>query len=342
MKLMLSRSLFATAVLMLPGTAFSAQNQYVLDDGTTNSALGYSIPQDLCWMQWYAAVGGTDTINAVQASVPSSTPEGTAITFCVWEDPTDDGDPSDLVLRSSTTGTVHHAGTDVFVNYPLPQPAVVHGIFFVGAYLTEDGTMSPAALDYSTNPHVAYFSFNSPGMFDPVNINNNFPPTHIETLGAGIHGVFMLRATGNGNTPVTYCTAKDNSIGCVPAIGFLGTPSASAGSGFFVQATGVLNRKSGFLIYGTTGRQAARFFGGTLCVETPLHRTPAQSSGGSAAGIDCTGVYSFDFNARIASAIDPLLVPGTTVDAQYYSRDPGFAVPNNIGLTDAIEFTILP
>jgi hypothetical protein len=109
-----------------------------------------------------------------------------------------------------------------------------------------------------------------------------------------------------------------------------------------VQATGVLNRKSGFLIYGTTGRQAARFFGGTLCVETPLHRTPAQSSGGSAGGNDCTGVYSFDFNARIASGIDPLLVSGTTVDAQYYSRDPGFSVPNNIALTDALEFTILP
>ena len=150
----------------------------------------------------------------------------------------------------------------------------------------------------------------------------------------------MLRATGSGSTPSIYCTAKSNSVGCVPEIDFLGTPSASAGSGFFLQATGVLNRKSGFLIYGTTGRQAARFFGGTLCVETPLHRTIAQSSGGSATGNDCTGVYSFDFNARIASGIDPLLGVGTTVNAQYYSRDPGFAPPNNVGLTDAIEFTI--
>ena len=107
-------------------------------------------------------------------------------------------------------------------------------------------------------------------------------------------------------------------------------------------ATNVLGQKTGMVIYGTSGRTAVPFGGGTLCVAAPLRRTPAQNSGGSASGADCTGQYAFDFNAWIAIGFDPALVPGAVVDAQYWSRDPGFAPPDNIGLTDALEFAIAP
>jgi len=40
------------------------------------------------------------------------------------------------------------------------------------------------------------------------------------------------------------------------------------------------------------------------------------NSGGSTSGADCTGTYSFDFNAHIASAVDPSLVAGAEVFAQ--------------------------
>ena len=36
------------------------------------------------------------------------------------------------------------------------------------------------------------------------------------------------------------------------------------------------------------------------------------------------------------------LTAGTAVFGQFWSRDPGFAAPNNIGLTDAILFNIAP
>jgi hypothetical protein len=51
---------------------------------------------------------------------------------------------------------------------------------------------------------------------------------------------------------------------------------------------------------------------------------------------------SFDFNLWTASGVDSALQPGVRVDAQFYSRDAGFAPPNNVGLTGAIEFTIGP
>ena len=161
----------------------------------------------------------------------------------------------------------------------------------------------------------------------------------------------VAAADSGGNTlgiwtsqcgPATYCAAKTNSQGCTPEIGFLGLPSASSGSGFLVTAANVLNQKSGMLLYTTNGRDAIPFGGGTLCIAPPLRRTSPQPSGGSATGDDCTGAYAFDFNVRIASGIDPQLVPGAVVDAQYWSRDPGFPAPDNVGLTDALEFTIAP
>lgn len=138
----------------------------------------------------------------------------------------------------------------------------------------------------------------------------------------------------------TYCTSQPSAIGCVGAISDLGTPSATFGSGYYIQASNMRNAKSGLMFYGTTGRDAAPFGGGTMCVASPRIRTPLQISGGSPFGDDCTGSYSFDFNAYIATNPNPALVVGATVDAQYWSRDPG-SPPSNTNLTDALEFTIL-
>jgi len=139
--------------------------------------------------------------------------------------------------------------------------------------------------------------------------------------------------------PADFCTPKLNSEGCLPAIGFVGTPSASSATPCLITATQVLNNKTGFLIYGYTPASTP-FQGGTLCFSGTLKRTPAQNSGGNAPPNDCSGSYSFDFNARIASGIDPNLVVGRNIVAQYYSRDP--AASFGVGLTNALAFTICP
>ena len=140
-----------------------------------------------------------------------------------------------------------------------------------------------------------------------------------------------------GGGPTVYCTAKVNSAGCTPAIAFSGTPSASTGSGFTISASNELDSKFGLLFYGKTGPNSAPFQGGILCAQPPLVRTAIQSSGGSP---PCGGAFSLDFNAYIAGGADPALIAGQQVNAQYWSRDPGFAPPDNTNLTDAVEFTI--
>jgi len=143
-----------------------------------------------------------------------------------------------------------------------------------------------------------------------------------------------------------YCTAKVNSLGCTPAIASTGVSSASAGSGFTISATNIINNKNGLLFYGTTGQSSLPFQGGTLCVKSQIKRTPSVNSGGNPPPNDCSGVFSIDFNLFTAGGIPggtpapALSVPGTVVDCQWWGRDPGFPAPNNTTLSDALEFTV--
>ncbi len=133
----------------------------------------------------------------------------------------------------------------------------------------------------------------------------------------------------------TYCTAKTTSSGCVPAIGWSGATSLSAGA-FDFHATSLQPGKSGLFFYGAHGPSTA-FQGGTLCITTPLTRTPLTYSGGAA---NCSGSASLDFSSWIASGADPRLVAGSRWAAQYWSRDPQASFFTN--LTDTLVFTLLP
>ncbi len=139
-----------------------------------------------------------------------------------------------------------------------------------------------------------------------------------------------------------YCTAKVNSQGCLPTITSVGTPSATAGAGSFLINSGLqLNQLNGLLFYGTLPI-GSPFQGGFLCVGGATLRTPGQFSGGSPSGVDCSGSFSIDMGAYIASGVDPKLSCGAIIYTQYWGRDPGFGPPNNISLTRGLKFQIGP
>jgi hypothetical protein len=137
----------------------------------------------------------------------------------------------------------------------------------------------------------------------------------------------------------TYCTGKVNSLGCTPAIGSSGNSSASAATQFLITCSSQINQKVGLLFYAHTPA-AGPFQGGFLCVGTPKRRSAPLNSGGSVSGSDCTGTFSYDFNARIQSGADPTLVSGAEVFCQYWSRDP--ASPSTTGLSNALSFLVNP
>ncbi|MBL8803165.1 MAG: FG-GAP repeat protein [Planctomycetes bacterium] len=153
------------------------------------------------------------------------------------------------------------------------------------------------------------------------------------TDAGSVHVVTTVRA------PTVYCRAEQNSLGCTPQTTAVGIPSATSSLPFTIAASNLLNQKSGLLFYGFRPQQSA-FQGGYSCIKPPTVRTSVQSSGGNVSLADCSGAFAYDFNARIQSGADALLVAGAQVFAQHWSRDPADASTTN--LTDAVAFYVQP
>lgn len=71
------------------------------------------------------------------------------------------------------------------------------------------------------------------------------------------------------------------------------------------------------------------------CVKPPLERLLPPNAGGSGT---CAGIFDYDFNAWIATGVDPALVGGATVDGQFWFRDP--SSPSTTGLSGGVEFVL--
>lgn len=136
-----------------------------------------------------------------------------------------------------------------------------------------------------------------------------------------------------------YCTAKLNSQGCTPAVSSSGVASLSIADNFHARASSLLNQKNGLLFW-SLAPASIPFQGAILCVQPPHHRTGVFNSGGSPSGSDCTGTFDFHFSHAYVQSEG--LVAGTQVHAQFWSRDPGFAPPQDFNLTDALAFQVVP
>lgn len=140
-------------------------------------------------------------------------------------------------------------------------------------------------------------------------------------------------------TPKTYCIGKPNSLGCTPFVTFAGVPDVNSSLPFTITGNNFINHRIGLLFYSRMP-SAVPFQGGTKCAANPVVRTPTQDSGGSASGTDCSGSYSFDFNAWMALGLDPGLTAGLDIYAQFWSRDP--ASNSTTSLSNALRFVLHP
>jgi Tol biopolymer transport system component len=143
------------------------------------------------------------------------------------------------------------------------------------------------------------------------------------------------------DVPTAYCTAKVNSQGCTPSFTVVGSPSASSGQPFLIQTSQVINQVNGLLFYGY-GPAAIPFQEAYFCVKSPIRRTTVIHSGGNPPPDDCSGLFTFDFNAWIQSSGDPMLGPGGLVFAQVWYRDLQYPVGERTGLSAGLEFVVGP
>lgn len=140
-------------------------------------------------------------------------------------------------------------------------------------------------------------------------------------------------------SPYYYGRATTSSTGCVAEISASGDASPSSGLPFRIEALQVPNERSGMLLW-SSAPDAIPFGVGALALHAPIHRTPLQSSGGNSGSVDCSGSYSFDFNAGVLAPGSSGLRIGACGFAQYWFRDP--ALPGSVCLTGGVRFRILP
>ncbi len=226
---------------------------------------------------------------------------------------------------------------------------------------------TPVATSYTGN-YFAHATVTNPGS-TPIIVSNGGADIHLSerVIGAGVLLIGGM-TTDNFHSPqpdahnllsniishiasftsvTTYCTAKINSQGCTPSIGFLGASSMSSGSGFVIRTVQVLNNKPGLYLYSDAGRVAVPFFGGLRCLNSPVRRSVPMNSGGNAPPNDCSGVYAMDWNTFSVGGLGGtpqayLLSPGHVVQVQAWGRDNGFPAGFNATLSDALEYAVGP
>jgi len=227
-------------------------------------------------------------------------------------------------------------------------PIAVHGLGADDLVIALDFTDGAAA------QHSFFFGGNTAGESSPTYVSSTLCGVHtpVSLVSMGFQAsqmIFDFCGSATGPAINTYCTAKTTSNACVPSIACVpgDTPSATNAGPFRINAASMINNKNCLLFYGLGGRDAAPFQGGLLCVKTPIKRAPGTNTLGNPPPTDCSGAPVFDMNAFAAGlggGVPPaaLSVPGTTVDCQWWGRDPGFASPNNTQLSNGLEFVIGP
>jgi hypothetical protein len=341
----------------------SPLTMYMYDDGTTENALNMKNGGQIAWLHRFDAVGGMDVITSVSvvygtahAGGPHSPPAGSPTNVAVWDDTDDDGDPTTaLVLVTTKATTIMTPDTDTFEK-TVVTPASVSGVFFVGAYTNNAVGQFPAGIDFdvvASGGRAWISGSNLVNGFVPGNINH---PNHVgvfEMDDLGFPSVWLLRAEGIGK-PTTFCTAKPGLLCGLPAISAAGIPSATAASGFVVQALPARACRQGVLIYNSSMVAGVAFQGGTLCVNPMGIRRASPIDSGGSGGLNCDGVFAIDMNAfrsflHVSMGCAPLpgqtnpaaflSTPGTDAFAQIWGRD---TQATGSFLSNAVGWTIGP
>jgi hypothetical protein len=373
-----------------PGPARSTSGSYLAgtyahDDGSSETAVGITCGAATCndpdatlvWAQYFDTLSAAglyaDTITHYAVAFghppgPSAPPAGSSYELLIYDDPNDDGDPTDLTSDDLVLwgdNAVTSPDTDTLEPTEI-VPVVVHRGFFLVCAMKH--TMStnppsgngqyPAALDRSqASLGRAWVAGSIPAAnwspFEPQSLQVQWA----ELDSIGLSGVWRLQAFGSGTAPSTFCTAK-NGLACgTPAISSVGEPDITSTSGFVVRAGPARSCKTGLLLYNLTQAQfPLAFSGGTLCIDPMgIRRAGPVNSEGTPVPGHCDGEFQIDMNAFARSAwtvpdcagfpagipqsapASYLSTPGVQVNVQFWGRD---TLATGSFLSDGLQYTV--
>jgi hypothetical protein len=171
---------------------------YAYDDGSTEGSNFFVAGGEICRMHGFETYGAADVIRTISvawgsAMYPGYCPgNGTPSTVFIWDDPNDDGDPSDCIFLALKDTVVQNVDTDILTKITLDSPVPVEGFFFIGCVLDYPPGSTVIGMDFSS-PYMgnAWMGGNPGGVFDYLNLGNNYLT---EMHSVGFPGHFLLRA----------------------------------------------------------------------------------------------------------------------------------------------------
>jgi hypothetical protein len=172
-----------------------------LDDGSTETTAGYAPSGGIVWMQRFGTPGEVSTVHSISTAFGSllnpgfSVPNGTAAKIAIWDDPDDDGDPSNALLLAQKDIVVSAVDTDELVANRLDLPISVGGYYFIGVGVANGLNQYPAPFDIHAcaaagRAWVFGDASGAPNYANPA--ANDTPPSPVE-VAFGLSGAWLLR-----------------------------------------------------------------------------------------------------------------------------------------------------
>ncbi|MBK7875355.1 MAG: hypothetical protein IPJ77_06335 [Planctomycetes bacterium] len=344
------------------------------DDGSSETLQGWIANISVCALQREGGIGQTTLVSSISvawgapfAPAANNPANGGTATVAIWDDPNDDGDPTDAVLVQQQTATIAFTGTDTLELTPLSPPVAMTGVFFIGAVYTTPATTglnnAPFPRDndscgYATRR--SWLCLNQATTFDLTNLGaNSVPPVRMELSGLDaftLRGNFLLRAdcqlpnpgnsfcAGDGLDPnvTTPCPCGNTGgpgRGCANSVNPQGALLVATGSplpdtmqlqGSGMPATVSCIYLQGNALSDTVFGDGVRCTGGTL-----LRLRTRANVGGASAFPDSTDTISLSVRGGV--------VPGSGVVRQYqtyYRNSAGlFCPPETFNVTNGWQVT---
>ncbi len=336
-----------------------------IDDGTTENSVGLTAGGAIGWLVGFGTPAQNTTISSV--STCYGTPlfpnpmTATTVTVAVWDDPNDDGDPTDCVLLGMATATVSagSVNTDVFQTVNLTSPVTANGIFFVGATVTTPAGQYAAPLDQSggsaCSAGLEWIFGDGSGTANLTTLSANALPPTLNS-GVGLPGNWLLRvgcATSPGisfcpgDGSGTACPCGNNAVagtgtGCLSSLGVGGLLAATGGASVAndtVSLNGSQMPATGSCLYfqGTTqlaGGAGAAFGDGLRCAGGTVVRLGTKTNVGGASAYPGGGT-SVSVKGGVAA--------GNVRQYQCWYRNAAvFCTSSTFNLTNGIQITWAP
>jgi hypothetical protein len=293
-------------------------------------------------------------------------PQG-PVTVAVYEDPNDDGNPSDGVLLTSTTATVSPGSidTDVFQTITLPSAVSATGVFFVLAVVNHNAGEFPGPLDQSSGGGGvcgagpgSWVAGDTTGTFNYTVLSaNNDPPQTMASVGLPGNWLLRVNCGPSGPTGTAYCFGDGSGgaacpcgnngaagNGCAHSLNPAGANLAGSGTAS-VSSDSVVLTGSGMpptttcLYFQGTSAVDVVFGDGKRCVGGSIVRLGTKTNVGGTSQFPAAGDPSITVRAATYSPPQPIAAGDIRSYQCWYRNAAAFCTPATFNLTNGYAIT---